>query len=64
MFVNHAPWTYKGSLSDYQKVSFVLPTNTTNALSGLGDLSSITGTQWLGIAALGAAVYWFGFRKK
>jgi hypothetical protein len=74
MFVKSQPWRYGGNLavrgtggdqlSDYQKVTFVLPTNTTKNLSGLGQLPQLSGAQWLGIAAVAAAVYWFGFRKK
>ena len=74
MFTKQAPWKYGGSLgvrgtgggplSDYQKVTFVLPTDTTKNLSGMGQLPQLSGVQWAGLVAAGAAVYYFFFRKK
>ena len=71
MFVKNQPGQYRGQfalrgtpLGDYQKVTFVLPSNTTTPLAGMGQLSNLTPTAWLGIGAAALAVYWFGFRKK
>jgi hypothetical protein len=66
MFVKHQAQRYGGEfalkgtpLGDYQKVTFVLPTNTTSDLRGLGQLPQLTGMQWAGVAAVAAALaYW------
>lgn len=42
-------------------VQFVLPTNTPQGLTGLGQMST---SAWLGIAAAAAAVWYFFIRKK
>ncbi len=74
MFVKSTPWQYSGSLavrgtggnqlSDYQKVTFVLPTVTNKNLSGLGQLPQLSTAQWAGLAVVAGLVYWFGFHKK
>lgn len=74
MFVKSAPWQYSGNLavrgtggnqlSDYQKVTFVLPTVTDNSLGRLGQLPQLSTAQWAGVALVAGLVYWFGFRKK
>ena len=77
-YTTNKPWNYNGTLAargttgtglsgplaDYQKVNFVLPTNTTKNLSGMGQLPQLSPVAWIGVGLAGLAAWWFGVHKK